>query len=157
MSQRSVIHASFVIERTYPVPPARVFAAFADPKIKARWFGAPDDWEKGEVSMDFRVGGREISIGGPKGGPVHAFDGRYQDIVPNERIIYTYDMHLDAQRISVSLATIEFKPADAGTRLVFTEHGAFLDGYDDPAGREHGTNWLLDQLGKVLARESAAT
>lgn len=155
MSQRSVTHASFVIERTYPVPPARVFAAFADPRIKARWFGAPDEWEKGEVSMDFRVGGREVSIGGPKGGPVHAFDSRYQDIVPNERIVYTYDMHLDAQRISVSLTTIEFKAAGAGTRLVFTEYGAYLDGYDDAGAREHGSGILLDQLGAELIRQTA--
>jgi uncharacterized protein YndB with AHSA1/START domain len=155
MNQRSVTHATFVIERTYPVPPARVFAAFADPKIKARWFGAPDEWEKGEVSMDFRVGGREVSVGGPKGRPVHAFDCRYQDIVPNERIIYTYDMHLDAQRISVSLTTIELKSAGGGTRLTFTEYGAYLDGYEDAGAREHGTGILLDQLGAALARQTA--
>jgi len=155
MSQRSVTHASFVLERTYPVPPARVFAAFADPRIKARWFGAPDEWEKGEVSMDFRVGGREVSIGGPKGAPVHAFDSRYQDIVPNERIVYTYDMHLGDTRISVSLTTIEFKAAGAGTRLVFTEYGAYLDGYDDAGAREHGSGILLDQLGAELARQTA--
>lgn len=155
MSQRSVTHASFVIERTYPVPPARVFAAFADPRIKARWFGAPDEWEKGEVSMDFRVGGREVSIGGPKGGPVHGFDSRYQDIVPNERIVYTYDMHLDDMRISVSLTTIEFKATGAGTRLVFTEYGAYLDGYDDAGAREHGSGILLDQLGAELIRQTA--
>ena len=156
MSERSVTHATFVLERTYPVPPTRVFAAFADPKIKARWFGAPDEWEKGEVSLDFRVGGREVSIGGPTGGPVHTFEGRYQDIVPNERIVFTYDLHLDTQRISVSLTTIEFKPAGAGTRLVFTEYGAYLDGYEDAGAREHGTGILLDQLGAELARQTAA-
>ena len=52
--------------------------------------------------------------------------------MPNERIIYGYDMHLDDKRISVSLATVEFKPAGKGTRLTFTEQGAFLDGFDDP-------------------------
>jgi uncharacterized protein YndB with AHSA1/START domain len=156
MSQRSVTHASFVVERTYPAAPSRVFAAFADPEIKARWFGAPDDWEKGEASLDFRVGGREVSVGGPKGGPVHAFEGRFQDIVANERIVYTYDMHLDDTRISVSLTTIEFKAAGAGTRLVFTEYGAYLDGYEDAGAREHGTGILLDQLGAEMARQTAA-
>jgi uncharacterized protein YndB with AHSA1/START domain len=100
--------------------------------------------------MDFRVGGRETSRGGPKGGPVHAFDALYYDIVPNERIVFAYDMHLDDLRISVSLATIELKTDGAGTRLIYTEQGAFLDGFDDPAGREHGTGELLDQLGRVL-------
>jgi uncharacterized protein YndB with AHSA1/START domain len=150
MTERKVTHSTFVVERTYPASPARVFAAFADPKIKDRWFAGPEEWGPDEREMDFRVGGRETSRGGPKGGPVHAFDALYYDIVPNERIVFAYDMHLDDLRISVSLATIELKTDGAGTRLIYTEQGAFLDGFDDPAGREHGTGELLDQLGRVL-------
>jgi uncharacterized protein YndB with AHSA1/START domain len=150
MTERKVTHSTFVVERTYPASPARVFAAFADPKIKDRWFVGPDEWGPDEREMDFRVGGRETSRGGPKGGPIHAFDALYYDIVPNERIVFAYDMHLDDTRISVSLATIELKTDGAGTRLIYTEQGAFLDGFDDPAGREHGTGELLDQLGRVL-------
>jgi uncharacterized protein YndB with AHSA1/START domain len=77
--------------------------------------------------------------------------------VPDQRIVYTYDMHMDDKRISVSLATIELEPAGKGTRLIFTEQGAFLDGYDIPADREHGTGGLLDNLGKELRREAART
>ena len=156
MPQRSVTHATFVLERHYPASPARVFNAFADPKAKALWFGGPSEWKKGESSFDFRVGGREINSGGPAGGQVHSFNCLYQDIVPNERIIYTYDMELDGERISVSLATIELKAEGDGTRLVITEYGAFLDGYDNPASREHGTGWLLDKLGESLKANAAA-
>ena len=156
MTQRSVTHTTFVIERTYDASPARVFAAFADPAIKKRWFAGPPEWGPDESEMDFRVGGRETNRGGPKGGPIHSFDARYQDIVPNERIVFTYDMHLDDKRISVSLSTVELKPAGAGTRLIFTEQGAFLDGYDNPAGREHGTGELLDNLGAELRRSAAS-
>jgi uncharacterized protein YndB with AHSA1/START domain len=155
MSERSTHHDTFVIERTYAASPARVFNAWADPAAKARWFVGPDEWMKGKHELDFRVGGRERVSGGPPGGPVHSFDGRYQDIVPNERIIYSYDMHLDDKRISVSLATVELKPAGAGTRLVFTEQAVFLDGYDIPAQREHGTRELLDNLDAELRREPA--
>jgi uncharacterized protein YndB with AHSA1/START domain len=155
MTQRSTHHATFVIERTYPASPAKVFKAFADPKAKARWFVGPDDWESSDHELDFRVGGREHVSGGPKGGPVHTFDARYQDIVPDQRIIYTYDMHLDDKRISVSLATIELKPSGSGTRLIFTEQGVFLDGYDNSADREHGTRGLLDNLDAALRREGA--
>jgi uncharacterized protein YndB with AHSA1/START domain len=155
MTERSVTHATFVIERRYDAAPARVFAAWATPAAKARWFVGPDEWEKSDHELDFRVGGQESVSGGPKGGPVHAYSARYQDIVPNERIIISYDMHLDATRISVSLATVEFKPAGAGTRLIYTEQGAFLDGYDDPAGREHGTRALLDNLDAALRRAAA--
>jgi uncharacterized protein YndB with AHSA1/START domain len=155
MTKRSVTHATLAIERNYPASPAKVFAAFADPQAKAKWFVGPDEWQGSDHSLDFRVGGREHVSGGPKGGPVHVFDATYQDIVAGERIIYTYDMHLDGQRISVSVATIELKAAGEGTQLKLTEQGAFLDGFDIPDDRERGTRDLLDNRGKALARQAA--
>lgn len=157
MTKRSVTHATFTIERTYDATPAQVFHAFADQEAKSRWFVGPEEWTSGPHEFDFRVGGRERSSGGPRGGPIHKFDCIYQDIVPNERIIYTYDMHLDDTRISVSLATIQLARAGNGTKLTLTEHGAFLDGYDDAGSRERGTYALLDTLGASLREPSGAT
>lgn len=153
MTERSVTHATFVIEREYDAAPARVFAAWSTSAAKTRWFKGPEEWDQFEHTLDFRVGGRETNRGGPKGGPVHAYDARYQDIVTNQRIIFSYDMHLDDKRISVSLATVELQPAGKGTRLIFTEQAAFLDGYDDAGSRERGTQGLLDALGADLKRK----
>jgi uncharacterized protein YndB with AHSA1/START domain len=151
MTERTVTHATFVLERTYDASPARVFAAFADPEVKARWFaGSPADWESTQYELDFRVGGQERAVGGLPGGLISTFEARYQDIVPDERIVMTYDMHLDDKRISVSLTTLEFKPEGEGTRLTLTEQGAFLDGFDDPAERERGTRELLDSLDREI-------
>ena len=154
MTNRSAVHATFCIDNVYDAAPARVFKAFSDRAAKDRWFGGPDEWEKGPREMDFRVGGRETSNGGPKGGLQHHMTLIYQDIVPNERIVYSYDMALGDNRISVSLACIEFKPEGQGTRLILTEHGVYLDGYDDAGSREHGTRWLLGKMGDSLRSET---
>ncbi|HVZ13524.1 MAG TPA: SRPBCC family protein [Bauldia sp.] len=152
MSERNVTHSTFVLQRSYPQLPARVFRAFSDPVLKAKWFGGNgDNWMEVAKSMDFRIGGREISNGKFRNGPKIEFEATYWDIVPDERIVYSYWMVMDGKSISVSLATIELKPENGGTRLKLTEQGAYLDGFDDPSVREKGTNDLLDALGRSLA------
>lgn len=143
MNERFVKHATFVVERMYAASPERVYRAWADPIAKARWFSKPD-------IFDFRVGGREYSSGGPPEGPVFTFDASYQELIPEQRIVYTYTLDSDGIRISVSITTVELIEAEGGTKLIFTEQGAFFDGHDTPEIREHGTNVMLDTLGKVL-------
>jgi uncharacterized protein YndB with AHSA1/START domain len=147
----SVVHASFTITRRWNAKPARVFAAFADQQKKDLWFGGGFDWTPVSRSFDFRVGGHENAAGRWKGGVVSHFDCTYLDIIPDLRIIYSYVMHLDDRKISVSQACIELTPDGGGTKLVLTEYGDYLDGYDDAGSREHGTNGLMDALEKSLA------
>jgi len=151
MSRRSATHSTFTIERTYPVAAERVYRAFADPEAKAQWFAPPAEWAHSRGKMEFRVGGREFVSSTPPGKLPHTFDCTYLDIVPNERILYVYEMHIGKAKISTSLATIELAPAGTGTRLRLTEQGVFFDGYDDAGSREKGTHGLLDQLGRFLA------
>ncbi|KAB7739700.1 polyketide cyclase [Parvibaculum sedimenti] len=151
---RSVVHSMFHLERTYDAPIHRVFEAFSTEAGKSRWFGGEaGQWESLERHMDFRVGGTERASGRWQGGVVSTFDAIYHDIIPMERIVYTYEMHLDDKKISVSLATIQFKRVNDGrTTLKITEQGAFLDGYDDAGSREEGTAGLLDRLAASLKR-----
>ena len=152
MTARTATHGTFTLERVYDAAPARVFKAWADPAIKARWFGGLADWQMLERSIDFRIGGTERLSGRKGSGIVSTFDAVYHDIVPEQRLIYCYDMRLDQVHISASLATIVLTPAGAGTRLTFTEQAVFLDGYDDSGSRERGTRILLEQLGGELQR-----
>jgi uncharacterized protein YndB with AHSA1/START domain len=154
VTERSIEHANFTIERRYDAPPATVFEAWAHEAAKARWFSGPEEWEDEPHRLDFRVGGREVHRGGPRGGPVHTYRAIYWDIVPDERIVYTYEMLMDEARVSVSLATIDLKPEGERTLLTLTEHGAFLDGREPPIGREQGWGSLLDALARALGGDA---
>ncbi len=147
MSNRSTEHATFVIERTYDAPPDRVFAAWSSQDAKARWWGPSE-----EHRLDFRVGGSE-HLRARVGEDEYTYEGLYRDIVEGERIVYSYEMQRNGVRISVSVATVELAPAEAGTLLRFTEQGVFLDGHDQPELREHGTGELLDKLAAALGEE----
>jgi uncharacterized protein YndB with AHSA1/START domain len=153
VTQHSVKHATFTVERTYDAPPQRVWRAWSTRDEKAAWFNGPEDWGPVEYELDFRVGGREVNSGGPPGGPSFTYEATYRDIVPGERFIYAYDMYADDVRISVSLGTVELAPAGSGTRLTYTEQAAMLDGLDTVEQRERGTIELLDALGRALAAE----
>ena len=150
MSRRSVVHASFTIERSYKAAPARVFAAWSEGKTKAAWFHGPEERSREPLELDFRVGGRERAAGVSKDGTMHVYDAIYLDIAPGERFILTYWMQIDGRLISASLQTVELAAEGAATRLTFTEQAAFLDGYDDAGARAHGTRWLLDNLDRTL-------
>ncbi|MBV8467944.1 MAG: SRPBCC domain-containing protein [Burkholderiales bacterium] len=148
---RHAVHGSFSLERIYPSTPACVWKAFTDAEAKAKWFaGTPGQWTLMERHMDVRPGGRERLQGRWEAGMVTTFDAVYHDVIPHERLVYTYEMHLGERKISVSLATIQISAEGGKTRVRVTEQGAFLDGYDDNGSREHGTGELLDRLGTSL-------
>jgi uncharacterized protein YndB with AHSA1/START domain len=161
MTHRTVINDRFTIERTYPATPARVFAAFASVEAKNIWGDTGDlGAAAGDAAVqefDFRVGGRE-RFGHVWQGTTYRYDGLYYDIVPDQRIVYCYEMYANDVRISVSVTTIEFAKAGEGTELTFTEQGAFLDGVDGDAAsslRQEGTAEMLDGLTGYLASQPA--
>jgi uncharacterized protein YndB with AHSA1/START domain len=153
MPERSIVHGAFTVERKWKSAPSKVFRAWSDPEIKQKWFGAPDKNNPAHI-FEFQPGGREFSEGEAPDGQMYSFDVRYYDIVPDNRIVYAYEMKLNKERISVSVATVEFRPDGAGTHMIVTEHGAFLDGLDTVKQREEGTSFIMDQLGAMLEKQA---
>lgn len=158
MPEQSVIHNTFVIERSFPKPPERVFAAFSDPAKKRRWFAESDSHQIEEFAADFRVGGTErsryrLNENTPLPGAQLTNQAVYQDIVPNRRIVTASTMSVNDRHISASLVTFELIPTHAGTDLICTHQGAFFEGSDGPQMREAGWRQLLGQLESELTRQ----
>ncbi|MGI9006389.1 MAG: SRPBCC domain-containing protein [Streptosporangiaceae bacterium] len=161
MTTRSVIHDTFMIERTYPATPSRVFAAFASPEAKSSWGDTGDlepagEKDAGPDEFDFRVGGRE-RFSHTWQETAYRYDALYYDIVPDQRLVYCYEMYADGVRISVSVATIEFTKSGDGTALSWTEQGVYQDGIHGaqaPGQRQEGTAEMLDGLTSYLRRQA---
>lgn len=157
MEQQSVIHNTFVIERSYPKPPEMVFGAFADAARKRRWFAEGEQHNIEEFEMDFRVGGVEraryrFKEGTMFPGVALSSEATIQDIVPNQRVVSVSTMSLGDRHISSSLVTVELLATDAGTDLICTHQGAFYEGSDGPQIREAGWRKLFDRMAAELAR-----
>lgn len=153
MTDGPVTHATFSVERTYHATPRRVFAAWAEPDAKARWFAGPGSGHQ----LDFRVGGREVTRGRHDGGAVLTFASTYRDIVAGERIVYGSTLSVEERVATVSITTVELTPAPDGTDLVLTEQATFLDDLEQPSWREQGTCDQLDALSAELKVERKRT
>lgn len=150
MSQHSVVHTTFTLERSYPALIDEVFRAWSDPQIKVRWFpGNPDDYE-----MDFRPGGIERNRA-VRGSKRITWETLFREIVPGERIVYTSVLREDETVVTASLTTVELATEGEGTKLVLVEAGAFLDGRERPEWRQQGTRDWLDALGRFLVEGKA--
>ena len=150
--QRSQTHATFVVERTYPVPVEQVWHALSDTAARDEWFGGGEDFDVHDKSHDFRVGGHAVEDGRWHGGSRSRFYSTYTDIVESQRIVFTYDMWADERHMSTSLATFVLEPDGEETRLTYTEQGVHFDGLDTVEGREQGFQSILDNLGAYLTR-----
>jgi uncharacterized protein YndB with AHSA1/START domain len=156
MSNPAAVHSTFVLERSYPQSPDRVFAAFAQPSRKRRWY-AEGDHEIQEFEMEFRVGGSErfsyrFKEGHPIAGSAIANETTYQEILTNQRIVMTSKMTLNGKPVQIMLATIEFLAEGRGTNLHFTHQGTYLDWPDGAAMLEQGWRSLFERLSGELAR-----
>jgi uncharacterized protein YndB with AHSA1/START domain len=101
----------------------------------------------------FEPGGTEILHGRFPDGMETLYVARFHAIAENARIVSVYDMHLNGRHHSLSLATVELSQEAGGTRLVYTEQVAYLDGTNGAEGvaaRERGVGVHLGLLGQMF-------
>lgn len=146
-----VEHTTFVIERDLPASPRHAFRFWSDADLKKHWNDCHPDWTVLEDTFDFRVGGVEAKRWRTVEGDELAFRAHYLDIVPERRIIYAYEMSFKSEKLSASLATVQFVGTGMQTRMIFTEQAAFLGGADAKRERVVGSEAGFDRLVAVIA------
>jgi uncharacterized protein YndB with AHSA1/START domain len=161
MSDPTVIHDTFTLERSYPVSAERVFAFLAEPDKKRRWYAADDNRASEAFEMDFREGGAErttyrMGDQTPFPGEALTNEGRFEDIVPGRRVVISTSMTLAGRRISSSLVTFELVDNAGSTVLILTHQGAFYEGSGGPEMRKGGWESLLNRLDKAIGEPAMA-
>jgi uncharacterized protein YndB with AHSA1/START domain len=150
-----IVHDTFVLQRTYPQSRHRVFQAFSVPEQKAGWYAQGASRELVRYTLDFRRGGREILVGRmsadtPMAGAILTWSQTFEDIVDDERIVFTQTLDVGDRRISCAVITVEFRAEGAGCTLRLTHQAAYLEGADGPKMREMGWRTLLDAVQGAL-------
>jgi uncharacterized protein YndB with AHSA1/START domain len=143
-------HDQLTMERTLAASRRRVFAAFADAQVRARWTVPSDDEVLTYSQSDFRTGGIDRFRCGLRSAPAYEGEVRYLDVVPDERIIYSEALWTDGSLVAVSLITWEFRSAGDGTRLILTDQMVSLAGHDLIEGSRVGYTAALDNLDEYL-------
>jgi len=146
MTEHQVFHDTIQINKAFEASPDRVFAAMSDPRAREQWAPPSENDVVTYLESDFRVGGRDVSMCGPKDNPVFRVEAHYRDIVENRRLLFTETISHDERKLSVSLITVIFLPEGEGTRLQLTVQIAACDSPDMIEGCKAGMSTALDNL-----------
>ena len=141
----TAVKPSLTIKRRFNVPPAKVFAAWADPEKVKRWMG-PGAVEVMSAESDLRTGGRYRWLMKAPDGTEHDVSGVYREVVPNEKLVFTWAWKTTPER--ESLVTVLIKPDGQGSLMTLT-HEQF---FDEEARDRHNQGWTgaMDKLEKYL-------
>jgi uncharacterized protein YndB with AHSA1/START domain len=139
---------SLTLKRHIKAPPAKVYAAWTEAEKIVKWFG-PHETVDGSVKaeMDVRVGGKYRASFKTVDGEHHEVGGVYREVIPDQRLQFTWAWHTTPER--ESLVTITVVPDGAGTMLTLL-HEQFFD-QKAADGHRHGWTGTLDKLEAIFA------
>jgi uncharacterized protein YndB with AHSA1/START domain len=135
---------ALTLQRTFPAPRERVFRAWSDPKELALWFSPTPDHKPVVAEMDFRIGGKYRLEVHHKGGNIHRLHGTYKEIVPPEKIAFTWSWG-EAPDANISVVTVEFRDLGNSTEITLTHEG--LPSVEERDKHFQGWSGVLEQFG----------
>jgi uncharacterized protein YndB with AHSA1/START domain len=140
------VKPSLTLKRRFNASPEKVYAAWTEPEKVARWFG-PDAGGIVRAEIDVRTGGRFTVVFHTQDGEEHHVSGAYREVVPNEKLVFTWAWRSTPER--ESLVTILIAP-DGGGSLLTLIHEQF---FDEAARDRHELGWTgsLDKLERFFA------
>ena len=141
------------LSRSFAAPRERVFRAFTAPSQMVKWWG-PKDWTVPACTMDARAGGAWHTVMRSPEGKDHIVSGVYREVLPPERLIFTWAWEEDGARGHETVVTIELLETPGGTRLELTQ-----ELFESERARDlHGEGWSssLDCLEEALAEGAIA-
>jgi len=141
------------IERTFRAPAAAVFAAWTTVDVLRRWWPAGPGWDTPVAEVDVRVGGRLRLVMRSPDGAEFGGEGRYVEITPPERLVFTWQWDLPELGEGAQLVEVTFvENPDSTTTVLLVNHG--LTEADEQSHRE-GWHLSFDNLDEALAEDAA--
>jgi uncharacterized protein YndB with AHSA1/START domain len=142
----TTVKPSLTIKRRFKASPEKVFNAWADPEKVKYWMG-PGEVKVLRTEGDARTGGRFRWVMRAPNGEDHDVSGTYREVIPNEKLVFTWAWKSTPER--ESLVTLTFKPDGDGTSFTMV-HEQF---FDDAARDSHNKGWTnaMDKLGEYLS------
>jgi uncharacterized protein YndB with AHSA1/START domain len=141
-----LVEPSLTLKRRLKASPAQVYAAWTDPEKIVKWFG-PDAGPVEHADLDVKVGGRYSISFRTEDGEQHHVSGIYREVLPNEKLVFTWAWRSTPER--ESLVTVLIAPDADGALLTF-HHERF---FDEKARDDHRYGWTgcLDKLVRYCA------
>ena len=125
--------------------PAKLYAAITKPQLMMQWWG-PDAGPTLKAEADVRPGGRFDIVFRLLDGSEHNPTGIYREVVPDKKLVFTWEWPGMAER--TSLVTFLLEPFDGGTELTLI-HAQLPD---EAACESHKAGWTgwIDKLSCFL-------
>jgi uncharacterized protein YndB with AHSA1/START domain len=141
------------LSRSFAAPRERVFRAFTAPTQLTKWWG-PKGFTVPACTMDVRAGGAWHTVMRSPEGKDHIISGVYREIVPPERLVFTWAWEQDGARSHETVVTIELLETPGGTRLELTHE--LFESEDSRDRHRQGWSGCFDCLEQALAEGAIA-